>query len=363
MKEDRMDQIGYGIVGFGGIAENRIAKEGFGLDRSRFSTPLPMKLIGATDINPQRQSAAAALGLGWYDSLSSMLEDERIQAVYVATSNSTHYETARQSLLSGRHVMIEKPLTTSLEQAHDLMAIAEKRSLSISVNLMMTKNSYNLKARELLKDGAVGSPDYALMHMEFLYGEDPQEASAWRCADPKEYGGPIGDVGGHCLDMAEFLFGEKIISVQCVYYPPSLNINVESGALILYTLKNGMRGCVRAAFNQPRGGLFGTLNNLGYEIYGDTGIMRGYGTLFQLSGHSDEPIAVRLEVETPEHSRRYHVSNPVNIYQAHIGEHALSIKNSTPMDGSSGLRNLRLVLACHASAQQGGKETAVDDEC
>lgn len=357
-----MDQIGYGIVGFGGIAENRIAKEGFGLDRNRFSSPLPMKLIGATDINQDRKSAASALGLSWYDSLSSMLEDKNIQAVYVATSNSTHYETARQALMSGRHVMIEKPITTSLEQAHELIDTARQRSLSISVNLMMTKNSYNLKARELLKDGAVGTPDYALMHMEFLYGEDPQEAAAWRCADPNEYGGPIGDVGGHCLDMAEFLFGDKIASVQCVYYPSSLNISVENGALILYTLKSGLRGCVRAAFNQPRGGLFGTLSNLGYEIYGDTGIMRGYGTLFQLSGHSDEPIKIRLDLETPDHSRRFHVSNPVNIYQAHISEHAQSIKNGTPMDGSVGLRNLRLVLACHASAQQGGKETAVDDE-
>lgn len=354
-----MEQIRYGIVGFGGIAENRIAKEGFALDKSRFSQSLPFSLAGATDLNPARKPAAEALGVKWYDSYDQMLADPRIQAVYVATSNSTHFDVAMRALRADRHVLVEKPVTTRLEDARTLMKIAGERSLSLSVNLMMTKNMYNCKARELLVHQAIGTPDYALFHMEFLYGEDPGEAATWRCSVPDEIGGPIGDVGGHCLDMAEFLFRQRICSVACVYYPRTLDIAVESGALIIYTLEDGKRGSVRVAFNQPRGGDFGTLSNLGYEIYGDRGILRGCGTMFQLSGHSDEPIAIRLELETPELSRTYSLSGPVNIYQAQIGEHADSIRNNRPIDGSQGYRNLRLVLACHESAAQGGKEVCI----
>ena len=68
-----MTQIKYGIIGFGGIAENRIAKEGFACDTSRFAPLSEAKLIAATDINPARRSAAEALGLKWYDSREALL--------------------------------------------------------------------------------------------------------------------------------------------------------------------------------------------------------------------------------------------------------------------------------------------------
>ncbi len=357
-----MEPMNYGIVGFGGIAENRIAKEGFGLDRRRFTAPLGHHLLGASDVNPEREQAAAALGVKWYHTYEQLLEDSRIHAVYVATSNSTHYETARSALLADKHVIIEKPMTTSAEQARDLMKIAGERSLSLSVNLMMSKNVYNRKARELIEKQVLGPVSYAAMHMEFLFGADPQEAHSWRCSSPEDIGGPVGDVGGHCLDMAEFLFQQRITSVRCVYYPETLSISVENGAFIQYTMEDGTEGCVRSAFNQPRGGLLGTLSNLGYEIYGESGVMRGYGTLFQLSGHKDEPFRIRLETETPEHFHTYYLSEPKNIYQAQLREHADSIRNNTPIDGSQGYRNLLQVLACHASARKGGKEVAVTDE-
>jgi len=351
-----MEAVQYGIVGFGGIAENRVAKEGFGLDRTRFTVPLGHKLLAATDVNPEREQAAAALGIKWYSTYEQMLEDSRINAVYVATSNSSHYEAARLALLADKHVIIEKPITTTVEQARELKDIAGQRSLSLSVNLMMRKNLYNRKAKELIEKQTIGAVDFAVMHMEFLFGADPSEAASWRCSSPDEIGGPIGDVGGHCLDMAEFLFQKQISSVQCVYYPATLDISVENGAFIQYTLTGGMEGSIRIAFNQRRGGLLGTLSNLGYEIYGDTGVLRGYGTLFQLSGGKDEPYRLRLEVETPELFNTYYLSEPTNIYQAQLQEHADSIRNNVPLDGSQGYRNLLQILACHESARQGGKE-------
>ncbi len=355
-----MKVITYGIVGFGGIAENRVAKEGFGLDRCRFHSAQSIQLAGACDTNQERSHAAAKLGVKWYPSYEDLLAQDTIDAIYVASSNSSHFEIARRALLANKHVLIEKPMTTNLEDAKELMKLAKERSLSLSTNLMMTKNVYNLKARDLLSRKKIGAPNYASFHMEFLYGADEAEAKTWRCSNPEEFGGPIGDVGGHCLDMAEFLFQQKIRSVQCVFYPKTLDIAVENGAFVIYTLEDGLQGNIRVAFNQPRGGLFGTLNNLGYEIYGDSGIMRGYGTLFQLSGHRDEPIRIRLEVETPDYSNTYSLSNPVNLYRAQLEEHADSIRNNTPIDGSQGYHNMALVQACHESGMQGGKKVELD---
>ncbi len=356
-----MGVIEYGIVGFGGIAENRIAKVGFALDKKRFNNPsLPFRLSGATDLNKGRKAAAKALGIRWYDNYQEMLDNPAIQAIYIATSNGTHFESAMEALRAGKHLLIEKPMTTTVEDGEELVKLAAEKNLSVSVNLMMPKNVYNLKAQQLLKQKVLGENPYSVFHMEFLYGLDPAEAATWRCSDPAEVGGPIGDVGGHCLDMAEFLFQEKIKSVCCSYYPKTLPIVVEDGAYITYTLESGLQGSVRVAFNQPRGGLVGTLQNLGYEIYGDSGVIRGYGTMFQLSGHSDEPVPIKLELQTDELCKSFCLTDVKNIYQSQIKEHALSILNNQRIDGSQGLRNIKLVLACHESALNGGKEVLIN---
>lgn len=352
-----MEQVQYGIVGFGGIAENRVAKEGFALDKDRFNhQSLPFTLVGATDLNQERKEAASALGIRWYETYEQLLANPKIEAIYVATSNATHFSVAMQALKAKKHVIIEKPMTTNLKDAKELLSYAEKKNLSVSTNLMMTKNAYNKKTKELIKRGVLGDNLFATLHMEFLYGKDPSEAASWRCSKPDEVGGPIGDVGGHCLDMAEFLFDQHIKSVRCTHYPPTLDIVVENGATISYVLENGIEGNIRVAFNQPRGGFLGTLQNLGYEVYGDKGVIRGYGTLFQLSGHQDEGAPIKLKLVTDELSKSYTISDVENIYQSQIAEHASSIRNKQRMDGSIGLRNIALVLACHESAENGGKE-------
>ena len=76
-----MDKIRYAIIGFGGIAENRVAKEGYGCDKTRFNGLEKAVLTGATDMNPARKEAAEALGLKWYDSMEAILADADIDAV------------------------------------------------------------------------------------------------------------------------------------------------------------------------------------------------------------------------------------------------------------------------------------------
>jgi len=360
MKGTPMEQIQYGIVGFGGIAENRVAKEGFALDKDRFNNQsLPFTLVGATDLNQKRKEAATALGIRWYETYEQLLDNPKIDAIYIATSNATHFKIAMQAMKAHKHIIIEKPMTTTVADAKELIAFAHKQKVSVSTNLMMTKNVYNKKTQDLLKKEVVGERPYATFHMEFLYGKEPQEATSWRCSKPEEIGGPIGDVGGHCLNMAEFLFQQHLKSLRCTYHPKTLDITVENGATITYTLENGIEGTIRVAFNQPRGGILGILQNLGYEIYGDKGVIRGYGTMFQLSGHQDEAVPIKLELITEGLSKSYCMSEVENIYQSQITEHAHSIKNKQPMDGSIGLRNIQQILACHESAEDGGKEVFI----
>jgi len=85
-----MDKVRYATVGFGGIAENRIAKEGFGVDTNRFAGHAQAELVGVTDVNGARKAAAADLGLKWYDSAEAVLADTAVEAVFIATNNLSH---------------------------------------------------------------------------------------------------------------------------------------------------------------------------------------------------------------------------------------------------------------------------------
>lgn len=356
-----MKRVRYALIGFGGIAENRIAKEGFACDTARFRPLKQAVLVGATDVNAKRRKAAEALGLTWYRDAASVLNDSAVDAVFVATNNLSHASLARQALEAGKAVIVEKPLATTSRDARALVKLAAKRGLSLSVDHMMTHNALNRKARELIETGALGAVNDACFHMQFAYGFDPAEAATWRCSNRAELGGPIGDVASHCFYAAEYLLANRIRAVRAAYYPKRMAIKVEDGALIQCDLENGVTCSVLVSFCDARGGLGGTLSNLGFEVYGDKAVVRGYGTLFQLSGHPGEPFRIRLELDAFDRQRVFRVQKPTNLYQGVIAEHAASVLDGVPLAGACGLHNVRLCEAAHASARRGGKTVEVDE--
>ncbi|NQT58887.1 MAG: Gfo/Idh/MocA family oxidoreductase [Bacteroidetes bacterium] len=349
-----MKSIRYGIVGFGGIAENRIAKEGFGLDTSRFSKNMEAVLVAACDANTSRADAARALGLEWYSDFSAMLADPTLDAVVIASNNRTHTLLAREAILAGKHVFIEKPVGVQVDEVREMLELAKARNLSVAVDHMMTKNTYNKEGRRLIRNKTIGDIVHLVLHMEFAYGMTESEAATWRCADPGELGGPIGDVGSHCLYMAEFLTDDVIEYLQCVYTPKHLKIAVEDGAVINFTTKKGYTGTIRVAFDQPQGTGQDTLSSLGYEVYGTKGALVGEATLFQLSGYSDEPSRVRLYTKIDDKIDEYIPETVENIYRSQINEHAASIREGKPLSGKDGLRNLEMIMQAHESAKRDG---------
>ena len=355
-----MSKVKYALIGFGGIAENRVAKEGFACDAGRFRPLRFAKLVGATDLNPMRESAAKALGLAWYHSLDEVLADDSIDAVYVATNNLSHVPLAVRALKAGKHVIVEKPMATSVADARNLAKLAKSKGLSLTVDHMMVNNAWNVAGKAAMARGALGIVNDCRFHMEFAYGYDPAEAATWRCSKVEEMGGPIGDVASHCFYVAEFMFGKRIKRVGAVYYPKVMKIKAEDGAYVKFFFEDGMQGSVGCAFSEMRGGLAGTLTNLGYEIYGSKAAMRGYGTMFQLSGYTDEPIVQRLEIDDGRSVRPVRPAKIRNIYQTLIEGHAKSVIDGKPLTGDDAVHNLALCAACHASAKQGGKIISVD---
>ena len=135
------DTVTYGIIGFGGIALSRIAKEGFRCNRERFSPAVDIGLKGVTSRTETRRQDAEALGLQWYGSSDELLADDDIDAVFIATNNLTHYYFARQAMEAGKPVILDKPLTASVEDAEALANMAAAKDVNHSNHHMMRYNS------------------------------------------------------------------------------------------------------------------------------------------------------------------------------------------------------------------------------
>ena len=165
-KRNTTMKIKYAMIGFGGIAENRIAKEGFGCDKTRFAGHPLAELVCVTDMNPARQKAAKTLGLKWAASIDDILADKSIDAVYIATNNASHAELAIRALKARKHVMVEKPMATSSEDARQMNMLARQYKLSLTVDHMMVYNGYNQLARKFVKAGKLGVVNDACFHME-----------------------------------------------------------------------------------------------------------------------------------------------------------------------------------------------------
>ena len=246
-----MAKVKYAIIGFGGIAENRVAKEGYACDKARFAPLKSAELVGAYDLFAGRKDAAKALGLKWYDSIDAILADKEIDAVYVATNNASHAEIAIKAMEAGKHVIVEKPIATKPADAKKMVDLAAKKKLCLSVDHMMVYNAYNVMAKKYVRAGKLGDVNDCCFHMEFAYGYDPAEAATWRCSKIEEMGGPIGDVASHCFYVAEYIFGSRIVEVSCCYLPKTMNIVAEDGAYVKFTMANGMKGSVRSPSANP----------------------------------------------------------------------------------------------------------------
>ena len=131
---------------------------------------------------------------------------------------------------------------------------------------------------------------------------------------------------------------------------------MENGAYVTFRAERGTEGSIRVSFASPRGGLYPSIQSLGYEAYGTAGTLRSYTTMYQLSGHKDEPVRVYVEVEDAQGVERYDLAEDrvVNIYQSSLLEHARSVASRKYLNGEEGVRNILLIEKAHESARENG---------
>ncbi|WVW78847.1 hypothetical protein I302_100810 [Kwoniella bestiolae CBS 10118] len=141
--------------------------------------------------------------------LEEVLEDSEVELVVISTPNNTHFDYAKRSLESGKHVLIEKPICPTLKEAEELYRIAEERGLAIGVYQNRRWDSDFLTLRKLLNDGKLG-PITELTSSFDRYRPLPSTYTPgvnWK-ETPGESNESIYNLGSHLIDQAVVLFGK-----------------------------------------------------------------------------------------------------------------------------------------------------------
>jgi predicted dehydrogenase len=203
------DSIGLGVVGCGG----------FGLFALQHYAQLPqIKLTGMAGTHREAaQAAAKRFGLENIDDLSVMLEREEVQLVYIATPPFLHYEQAMAALRQRKHVICEKPLATSLEQADEMIGLARERGLLCVANLMQRYNPLFDRVKSVIELRLLGE----LLHGSFenFASDEGLSAQHWFW-DRTKSGGIFVEHGVHFFDLFAGWFGEgEVVAAQSAYRP------------------------------------------------------------------------------------------------------------------------------------------------
>src|SRR6266550_3396137 len=181
---------------------------GFGLGGRVFHAPIIRATSGlqlAAIVERSGDSARAIYpDVRIVRSVSELLSMDSIELVVVTTPNPTHLDLARQCLESGRHVVVDKPFTTTSPEAEELVRLAKKRNRLITVYHNRRWDGDFLTLRRIVDGGALGRLVLFESHLERY--RPILKRDAWREL-PKPGSGLWFDLGPHLLDQALVLFG------------------------------------------------------------------------------------------------------------------------------------------------------------
>ena len=179
--------------------------------------------------------------------------EDGIQAVAIATPNHLHYDNCVAFLDAGIHIICDKPLTCSLDEAEDLMARADKAGLVFVVTYNNTGYPMVREARDIVASGRIGrvrlvQVEYAQDWLNELIEADGHKQAEWR-TDPARVGpgACVGDIGTHAFNLAGFVSGLKLDSVyaEVSSFVPGRKMDDDVNVLLRY--EGGARGSLWAS--------------------------------------------------------------------------------------------------------------------
>ena len=194
----------------------------------------------------------------WGDDVDATLADPHVDAVYISTTNDMHARVTLAAARAGKHVLCEKPLATTLEDAQAMKAACDAAGVVLATNHHLRNAATHRAARRLIEEGALGDVLAArCFHAIAL----PEHLQTWRVSSAAG-GGVVLDITVHDTDVLRFLLGREVVEV--VAMTPQAEGGVEHAVMGVLRFEGDVLASFHDAFDVPHAGT-------GLEIHGTLG--------------------------------------------------------------------------------------------
>ena len=327
-------KIGFGFLGYGLHASRRLL--------AGFAKAREVEAVGLWRRNAEAGAAnAKATGMKAYGSAEELCASAEIDAVFITSPDALHLEHARIAFAHGKAVLCEKPLAMNAGQAAEMQALAEAAGVLFGVGQNFRWNRSLEWMREQIAAGRIGTPQIA--HAQFNYLAN-LASRTWIADAALACGGPIADVGVHCIDALRFILQDEVKTISVLASRDAHSGEVEAMATMQMQMRSGMYATVDTSARAP----YRTL----LEVVGSDGMLSAENGLTV-----DKPVEVVLRkggevVETK-------TLNNGDGYARMLDAFARAMRGDGVFaaSGADGVVNQRILDAAYRSWHSGLRET------
>jgi len=324
----------FAILGFGHHAILRLI--------SAFHESADCELVGLWRRDPQKASAnAREFGISnTFASAEELCASPAVDAVFITSPDALHKEHTLLALRHGKAVLCEKPLALNAQQAQDMEDVAQARGILFGVAQNLRYNRSVQTICQWIAEGKVGQPLLANSQFTHLAAKSPR---TWIYDPSLATGGPIADIGVHCIDALRFVLQAEVESVTTQAHGDAGSGQVESVASLNLAWTNGAVANVTVSTRAP----YRTL----LEVVGTEGTVRAENGLAV-----DRPVTVELWCDGA--CLQQETMSNADGYSRMLDDFSRSMRGETKYlaPGSDGVINQRILDAAYRSARTGQRE-------
>ena len=215
-----MVKIRFGVIGCGYIAKKAFIPA---LKKSCYA-----ELVAVTSRDKNiAKSFSIEFGCNYEMDYETLLNRDDIDAVYIATVPSTHEELILMSAKYGKHILCEKPLTTSYNSAKKIVSYCKNSDVGIFEGFMYQFHSQHQKVRDFVRDGQIGKPILFTASFGFPPLEDDNYRYTYELG-----GGACLDAGSYTIHAARHFFQREPIDIHSTIYKNGMEVDIHGASLL-----------------------------------------------------------------------------------------------------------------------------------
>lgn len=205
------------------------------------------RLCGVYDIvTASAQKAAHELGVRQYTSYEELLDDPAVDALCICTPSHLHGPLARQAILAGKHVLVEKPLALRLEQSDEMIALARANKVEVGVVSQLRFSPSVHQVKRAIETGVLGRLTRGDLYMKYFRSQAYYDSGKWRGTIEKDGGGALMNQGIHGVDLLRYLMG-PVKSIYALSGTLVRDIEVEDTLSATVAFQSGAIGVIEAS--------------------------------------------------------------------------------------------------------------------